>query len=214
MARGIFSCGVWDLAPWPGIDPVPLHWELPSDHRGVVCACRPEPPGVALNFVVGYYHGPWWRFRFRCLNHGAKTEAQEKEACSFVMFRSNLWLLLDAARRFSPNSWRISSYSCTNRRLPSLLETWARLLQPHPEGGCVFVFWVWTPGCVRPSDPDTCPTQCSSEHHRSAEQCLAASFFRQLICLGEKYVSMYEIKALLLFLLVAHLITSWEIFWP
>lgn len=74
----------------------------------------------------------------------------------------------------------------------------------------MFVFWVWTPGCVRPSDPDMCPTQCLSEHHRSAEQRLAASFFffKQLICLGEKYVSMYEIKALLLFPLVAHLITS------
>ena len=21
------SCGVWDLVPWPGIEPTPLHWE-------------------------------------------------------------------------------------------------------------------------------------------------------------------------------------------
>ena len=90
----------------------------------------------------------------------------------------------------------------------SLLESWARLPQPHPGEGCVFVFWVWAPGCVRPGGPDTCSSQCLAVHRRSAEQALWLFFFKQLICLGETYVSMYGFKALLLFPLVARLITS------
>lgn len=59
----------------------------------------------------------------------------------------------------------------------SLLESWVRLLQPHPGEGCVFVFWVWTPGCVRPGGPDTCSIQCLAVHHCSAEQALWLFFF-------------------------------------
>ena len=38
MACGIFSCGMWDLVPWPGSNLGPsLHWEprvLAPDHQG------------------------------------------------------------------------------------------------------------------------------------------------------------------------------------
>ena len=37
LALRIFSCGMWDLIPWPGIEPWPLHWELrvlATDHQG------------------------------------------------------------------------------------------------------------------------------------------------------------------------------------
>ena len=27
MACELLSCGLWDLVPWPGIEPGPLHWE-------------------------------------------------------------------------------------------------------------------------------------------------------------------------------------------
>ena len=34
---GIFSCGIWDLFPWPGIKHGPLYWEL--------TVLATEPPG-------------------------------------------------------------------------------------------------------------------------------------------------------------------------
>ena len=41
-AHGVFSCGTWDLVPWPGIDPRgPLHWE-----HGVLTT---GPPGQSLS---------------------------------------------------------------------------------------------------------------------------------------------------------------------
>ena len=50
VACGIFSCGMrtlsssmWDLVPWPGIEPGPLHWK-----HGVLAT---GPPGKSL-FVV------------------------------------------------------------------------------------------------------------------------------------------------------------------
>ena len=27
VAHTIFNCGTWDLGPWPGMEPRPLHWE-------------------------------------------------------------------------------------------------------------------------------------------------------------------------------------------
>ena len=41
MAHEIFSFGLWDLVPWPGLDLGPLYWE-----------CRvlvPGPPGKSLD---------------------------------------------------------------------------------------------------------------------------------------------------------------------
>ena len=171
-----------------------------------------ESPGVALNFVLGYYHGSWWCFQFRCLNHSDETEAQEKEACSFLMLRSNLWLLLEAVRCFSPNSWHISSY-CTNKRLLLCWNPGLGYCSPI-QGKAVCL----CSGCGPLAVWDlVVPTHVPS----SVWQFITALqsrpcgffFFKQLICLGEKYVSMYEFKALLLFPLVARLITSWEMFW-
>ena len=42
-ACGLFSGGMWDVVPWPGIEPTPLHWE-----HGVLA---PGPPGKSLDSV-------------------------------------------------------------------------------------------------------------------------------------------------------------------
>ena len=47
------SCGMWDLVPWPRIDPVPVHWE----HR--VLATGP-PKMFPLHFVNMVYHINWF----------------------------------------------------------------------------------------------------------------------------------------------------------
>ena len=36
-ACGIFSCGIWDLVLWPGVELGPLHWEL-----GILATGLPE----------------------------------------------------------------------------------------------------------------------------------------------------------------------------
>ena len=57
----IFSCGIWDLVPWPGIEPRPLHWELR------VLATGPPgkfPDGLVLNLQ---YNGR--RGRTDCISH-------------------------------------------------------------------------------------------------------------------------------------------------
>ena len=51
--------------------------------------------------------------------------------------------LLPKVHTFHPISVR-------NKNLTSLLESWFRSPQPHPEEACAFVFWAWTPGCMRP----------------------------------------------------------------
>ena len=44
-ARGIFSCGMWNLVPWPGIKSRPLHWECKL--------LAPGPPGSPYpRFIV------------------------------------------------------------------------------------------------------------------------------------------------------------------
>ena len=54
MACNIFfSCSMWDLVPWPGSNPGPLHWEL-----GVLAT---EPPGKSgeLIFWMNTMAGQW-----------------------------------------------------------------------------------------------------------------------------------------------------------
>ena len=48
-----FSCSMWDLVPWPGSNPGPLHWEL-----GVLAT---EPPGKSgeLIFWMNTMAGQW-----------------------------------------------------------------------------------------------------------------------------------------------------------
>ena len=60
-AYRIFSCGIWDLVPWPGVEPRPLHWELR------VLATGPPgkfPDGFVLNLQ---YNGR--RGRKDCTSH-------------------------------------------------------------------------------------------------------------------------------------------------
>ena len=42
-AYGIFSCGIWDLVPWPGIEPRP-----PALGRGVLAT---GPPGKSQGLM-------------------------------------------------------------------------------------------------------------------------------------------------------------------
>ena len=44
VAQGIFSCCMWDLVPWPGIELVPLHWECRVLATG--------PPGESPAFLL------------------------------------------------------------------------------------------------------------------------------------------------------------------
>ena len=44
LAVAGLSCSMWDPAPWPGIEPRPLHWE-----HGVLAI---GPPGKSLNWIL------------------------------------------------------------------------------------------------------------------------------------------------------------------
>ena len=62
MSRGLLSlhrgtwdlwlwhCGMWNLVPWPGIEPRPLHWE-----HGVLAA---RPPGKSC--IIHFFKGKDW----------------------------------------------------------------------------------------------------------------------------------------------------------
>ena len=55
------SCSMWDLAPWPGIELQPLHWEhgvLAIDHQGSICT-------LLLKLTIPY------RYPFPVRMHGS-----------------------------------------------------------------------------------------------------------------------------------------------
>ena len=48
VAQGILSWGMWDLGPWPGMNPGPLHWEC-----GVLATGPPGSPALSL-FLISW----------------------------------------------------------------------------------------------------------------------------------------------------------------
>ena len=49
---GIFSCGMWDLVLWSGIEPRPLHWE------GGLLATGPQGKSLVILILLSYIcHG-------------------------------------------------------------------------------------------------------------------------------------------------------------
>ena len=50
----IFSCSMWDLDPWPGMNPEPLNWE----HRVLATG----PPGKSLPYNFNRHHCLWVSF--------------------------------------------------------------------------------------------------------------------------------------------------------
>ena len=64
MAAPGFSCSMWNLVPWPGMEQDPLHWE----HRVLTTG----PPGNSWEkcFLMRYFHKKPALICYKMVNHG------------------------------------------------------------------------------------------------------------------------------------------------
>ena len=83
VAYRIFSCSMWDLVPWPGITPRPLHWELRifvTGSPGKSLFCDSYCPRAALGKTTGR----------RCTRHSFAIKGTQVHDLSFHELVSSL----------------------------------------------------------------------------------------------------------------------------
>lgn len=196
---------------------------FPSDYRAVICAwlhwatrSGPEFCGWEISRLLVTFSHPvltswcWGR------------EAQEREERSFLTFRSDLWLLLDAIRMkyiyvlflLTLYSQRLTHFILFLYKIRIWLLCWnpglghCSPIRRKPVRLCLGRGLL---GAWALSGPDPCWTQVFVSGLLLYGPVPCELFFWTISVLGGKHMNLCEVETLFLFPLVAHLITSWEV---